>query len=298
MCCFCSARYELCKFVLTQRGAVRLLLVSVVCVVQELFGTSGACCFPCCCDSSSCTRDCVFPCLIMEARLVVLENRLRQMEEVLVMGRLARWFAESAQQMVGTQSAGVERSLGATSLVGARETGEPPTSSGEGGLIGRAEGMTWHLWSFILWSCLGAFEQMVIGSSGNVVARERDPAVTDKVIMMGRKRRFSIHLYCVIVLTCRRRASLAVRRLFSFGFEAWKQLCRELSSLTNQTCSREARRRCVILLAMRYPNTSEQCLELRNARTCHRAARAETARRARTKARVSRQRNRRNASVV
>ena len=31
----------------------------------------------------------------------------------------------------------------------------------------------------------------------------------------------------MITLTCRRRVSLAVRRVFSFGFEAWKQLCRE-----------------------------------------------------------------------
>ena len=46
----------------------------------------------------------------------------------LVMERLAQRFAESAQQMVGTQSAGIEKSLGATVLVvRAKETGEPPT---------------------------------------------------------------------------------------------------------------------------------------------------------------------------
>ena len=60
----------------------------------------------------------------MEARLVVLENRLKRTEEVLVTERLAQRFAESAQQMVGTQSAGIDRSLGATSLVGAKEIGE------------------------------------------------------------------------------------------------------------------------------------------------------------------------------
>ena len=70
----------------------------------------------------------------MEARLVVLENRLKRTEEVLIMERLAQRSAESAQQMVGIQSAGVEKSLGAAGLVGAKETGEPPTSSGEGGL--------------------------------------------------------------------------------------------------------------------------------------------------------------------
>ena len=61
----------------------------------------------------------------MEARLVVLENRLKRTEEVLVMERLAQWFAESAQQMVGTRSAGIEKTLEATGLVFAKETGEP-----------------------------------------------------------------------------------------------------------------------------------------------------------------------------
>ena len=114
------------------------------------------------------------------------------------MERLAQRFAEGAQQMVGTQSAGIEKSLGATGLVGAKETGEPPTSSGEGGLSSQAEGMALHLWSLILWSCLGVFEQMVIGLFRNVVAKERDPAVADKVAMTGRKRRLPIQLHYVI----------------------------------------------------------------------------------------------------
>ena len=67
----------------------------------------------------------------------------------------------------------------------------------------------------------------MIGLLPNVVAKERDPAVADKVTTMGRKRRLPVQLYSVIVLTCRRRASLAVRRVPSSGFEAWKQLCRE-----------------------------------------------------------------------
>ena len=81
----------------------------------------------------------------MEARLVVLENRLKRTEEVLVVERLAQRFAESAQQMVGTQPAGIEKSLGATGLVGAKETGEPPTSGGKSGLGSQAEGMALHL---------------------------------------------------------------------------------------------------------------------------------------------------------
>ena len=96
--------------------------------------------------------------------------------------------------------------------------------------------MALHLWSLLLWSCLGAFEQMVTGLLRNVVAKERDPAVVDKVAIMGRKRRLPIQLYNVIALTCRRRVSLAVRRVFSFGFEAWKQLCREFEPWVS--CSR------------------------------------------------------------
>ena len=44
--------------------------------------------------------------------------------------------------------------------------------------------------------------------------------------MMDWKRRLQIQLYYVIALTCRRRVSLVVRRVFSSGLEAWKQLCR------------------------------------------------------------------------
>ena len=111
--------------------------------------------------------------LVME-RLVVCDHRLKQTQEVLVMERLAQWFAESAQQMVGLQSAGIEKSFGATGLLGAKETGEPPTSSGESGSNSQAGDITLHLWSLILWSCLGAFEQMVTGLLRNVLAKERD----------------------------------------------------------------------------------------------------------------------------
>ena len=166
-------------------------------------------------------------CLIMEARLVVVDNRLKQTEEVLVMERLAQRFAESAQQMVGTQSDGIEKSLGVTGLVGAKKTGEPRTSSRESGLSCQGGDIfTLHLWSLILWSCLGAFEQMVTGLLRNVAAKERDPAVADRVNMMDKKRRLQIQLYHVITVTCRRRVPLVVRRVFSSGLEAWKQLCR------------------------------------------------------------------------
>ena len=162
----------------------------------------------------------------MEARLVVFDNRLKQTEEVMVMERLAQRFAESAQMMVGTQSAGIEKSPEATGLVGAKETGEPPTSSGESGLSCQAGDITLHLWSLILWSCLGAFEQVVTGLLRNMVAKEGDPAFADRVNMMDRKRRLQVQLYHMITMTCRRRVSLVVRRVFSSGLEARKQLCR------------------------------------------------------------------------
>ena len=67
---------------------------------------------------------------------------------------------------------------------------------------------------------------MVTGLLRNVVAKESDPAVAEKATMMDRKRRLPILLYYVIALTCRRKVSLVVRRVFSSGLEARIQLCR------------------------------------------------------------------------
>ena len=61
------------------------------------------------------------------------------------MGRLAQRIAEIAQKMVGTRSTGVERTLGVTGLAGARETGEPPTSSGDSDSSGQVEDTHWTL---------------------------------------------------------------------------------------------------------------------------------------------------------
>ena len=117
---FSSAQYELCTFV---RHSAELCgrCCSAQCIVQELFGTSGARCFRFLATvhlvhktvssrletlhapwlkKTSCLH--LIPRLVMEARLVVLEKRLKRTEEVLVMERLAQRFAGSAQQMVGT----------------------------------------------------------------------------------------------------------------------------------------------------------------------------------------------------
>ena len=70
----------------------------------------------------------------MEARLIALEDRLRQTEEVLVAERLARQTAEAAQQTVGTQpqpagagdGGGSERPPGSPSLVDTKAIGKHP----------------------------------------------------------------------------------------------------------------------------------------------------------------------------
>ena len=68
----------------------------------------------------------------MEARMIALEERFRQTEEVLVAERLARQTAEAAQQTVGPQpqpagaGGGGERPLGLPSLVDTKATGKHP----------------------------------------------------------------------------------------------------------------------------------------------------------------------------
>ena len=53
--------------------------------------------------------------------------------------------------------------------------------------------------------------------------------VIDNTGMTEVERRLSIQLFYVLALTCRGQALQAVRRVpEGFGFEAWKQLCREI----------------------------------------------------------------------
>ena len=103
-------------------------------------------------------------------------------------GRTPELFAERAPKMVGTQTNGSEKSPGAAGLVCAKEIGEPPTSNGKSGLGSWAEDIALHLWGLILWSCLGAFE-LTIGLFRNVVAKERDLTVAEKVAMNGWEKR-------------------------------------------------------------------------------------------------------------
>ena len=78
-------------------------------------------------------------------------------------------------------------------LVGAKETGESPTSSGESGLSSQAESMALAPVESHPLELSWSVRTMMIGLLRNVVAKERDPAVADKVTMMGRKRRLPIH---------------------------------------------------------------------------------------------------------
>ena len=71
---------------------------------------------------------------------------------------------------------------------------------------------------------------MVTGLLRNVIAKERDLAVADRVNMMDWKRRLQRQLYYVIALAYRRRVSLVERRVFSSGVEAWKHSCAECLS--------------------------------------------------------------------
>ena len=99
----------------------------------------------------------------MEARLIALEERLRQTEDVLVSVRLARQTAEAAQQAVGPQpqpagasvGGGSERPPGLPSLVDTTAIGKPPTFCGDVDVNGQPEGMPWSQWSFVSRSYLG-----------------------------------------------------------------------------------------------------------------------------------------------
>ena len=74
------------------------------------------------------------------------------------------------------------------------------------------------------WSVRPDSNQVAEAGGTNV----EDPVVVDNTSMTEVERRLSIQLFYVLALTCRGKALQVVRRVFEgFGFEAWKQLCRE-----------------------------------------------------------------------
>ena len=105
---------------------------------------------------------------------------------------------------------------------------KPPTFSGDVDVNGQPEGMPWSQRSFVFWSYHGAFDPTATRLLRQVESNVEDPVVVDNTSMTKGRRRLSIKLFHVFALTCRGKALQVVRRVpEGFGFEAWKQLCRE-----------------------------------------------------------------------
>ena len=158
-------------------------------------------------------------CLSMETPLLVLENRLRLTEEALVAKRRAsRRTAEVAQQVVRTCPAGVV----------VEETGRFEMCSGDGDLNGRVNSMPWSQWSLTVPNYFGEPNQTATWLLQRVETNLEDPIIADNTTMTGAARRLSEQLYCVLALTCRKRALQVVQQVpRGYGFEAWRQLCRK-----------------------------------------------------------------------
>ena len=138
----------------------------------------------------------------------------------MVAERLARRTAEVFQQVVRTSPAGVD----------VEEIGRLEMFSGDGDLNGRVNR---HALVSVESPCSKL--PWRAQPDGDLVAAGRwktnleDPIITDNTTMTGAERRLSIQLYCVLALTCRKRALQVWSNKFArgYGFEAWRQLCRK-----------------------------------------------------------------------
>ena len=102
---------------------------------------------------------------------------------------------------------------------------------------GQPEGMPWSQRSFVFRSYLGAFDPTVTRLLRQVESNVEDPVVVDNTSMTEGKRRLSIQLFYVLALAFRGEALQVVRRVpEGFGFEAWKQLCREFEPRLPSRC--------------------------------------------------------------
>ena len=100
----------------------------------------------------------------------------------------------------------------------------PPTNSGDVDVNGQPECMPWSQFQ----SYLGAFDPTATRLLQQVETNGEDPVVVDNTGMTDVERRLSIQLFYVLALACRGKALQVVRRVpEGFGFETWKQLCRE-----------------------------------------------------------------------
>ena len=152
---------------------------------------------------------------------------MRQTEEVLVQERLARQ-TEAAQQAMGSSVLTGERVLTVQSLVDTKAIGRPPTLSEDIDTSGQPEGMLLSQWSFVFRSYLSAYDSVATRLLQQVEAKVEHPSVVDNESMTEAERRLSVQLFYVLALTCKGKSLQVVRRVpEGFGFEAWKQLCRE-----------------------------------------------------------------------
>ena len=74
----------------------------------------------------------------------------------------------------------------------------------------------------------GELNQTAIWLLQQVETHVEDPIITDNTTMTGAGRRISEQVYCVLAVTCRKRALQVVQRVpRCYGIEAWRQLCRK-----------------------------------------------------------------------
>ena len=100
--------------------------------------------------------------------------------------------------------------------------------SGDSDLNNRVNSMPWSQWSLTVQSYVGEFNQTATLLLQRVEANVKDLLIADNTTMKRAERRLSIQLYCVLALTCRKRALQVVQQVpTGYGFEAWRRLCRK-----------------------------------------------------------------------
>ena len=150
-------------------------------------------------------------CLSMETRLLVLKNRLRQTEEALVAERRANRRTEVAQQVVRACPAGVE----------VEEVVRLEMFSGDSDLNSRVNSMPWSQGSLTVRSYFGEFNPTATRLLQRMETNVEDPTIADNTTIIGAERRLSVKLYCVLALTCTKRARQLVQQVpRGYGFEA------------------------------------------------------------------------------
>ena len=123
--------------------------------------------------------------------------------EALVAERRARRrTAEIAQQVVRTRPAGVD----------VEEIGRLEMFSGDGELNGRVNSMPWSQWSLTVRSHCGELNQTATRLLQRVETNVEHPIIADNTTMTEWRDDFPEQLYCVLELTCRKRALQVVQK--------------------------------------------------------------------------------------